>query len=371
MKICSPQLGLAPNSILGGEVFDREILLGLAKEGVEVEIILPNGKQYGKPLKNWRISFVGIPHALAVMYNIIFIPAILKAYFRRKIRIFRVHSPKYIGLGLIILKAFCKDMKLIATYHQPNESNFFFLSKIINLQWDHIVCDSERVKSEVCSKYNVDEKRVTVVHNGVPDYLSPQSKDKKAQEKYNVKNQNVLLYMGLFIDRKNPLFLLDVLEKILRHNQNTILIYVGKGPLEKEIVRKSINLGIDSKIRIIPPIFGKDKLTVLNLADIFVHPSLDEGFALAPLEAMACGTPVIMSNGHSAREAIDDGINGRICNLNDVDDWASGISRMLASRKMLSGMGKNSVKKVKKEFDWKIAVKKHISIIKLLENEAT
>ena len=39
MRICSPQLGLDPNSILGGEVFDREILLGLAKKGIKVEII--------------------------------------------------------------------------------------------------------------------------------------------------------------------------------------------------------------------------------------------------------------------------------------------------------------------------------------------
>ena len=56
MIICSPQLGLTPNSILGGEVFDREILLGLAKRGIKVEIILPKGKPYDKKIKNWNVT---------------------------------------------------------------------------------------------------------------------------------------------------------------------------------------------------------------------------------------------------------------------------------------------------------------------------
>ena len=56
MRICSPQLGLAPKSILGGEVFDREILLGLAKKGIEIEIIIPKNKPHDK-ISNWKINY--------------------------------------------------------------------------------------------------------------------------------------------------------------------------------------------------------------------------------------------------------------------------------------------------------------------------
>ena len=95
MVICSPQLGLNPNSILGGEVFDREILLGLAKKGIKIEIILPRDKPHDKNVKNWNVTYLPLSRFPAVFGNFLIIPYLFKVFKKCPFDILRIHSPKY------------------------------------------------------------------------------------------------------------------------------------------------------------------------------------------------------------------------------------------------------------------------------------
>ena len=196
--ICSPQLGLAPNSILGGEVFDRQILLGLAKRGIKVEIILPKGKPHDKKIKNWNVTYLPMSKFPAFFGNFLIIPYLFAVYKRRQFSILRIHSPKFLGLGCIFFRLFNKKVKLVATYHKFEESNFGPFSKSINNYWDHIICDSQNVKDKLCKIYNIQPKKITVVHNGVPSYLKPVHKDIKLTRKLKLDGKIVLLFMGLF-----------------------------------------------------------------------------------------------------------------------------------------------------------------------------
>lgn len=366
MRICSPQLGISPNSVLGGEVFNREILLRLAKKGIGVEIILPKGKPHDEGIKGWNITYSPISHAFAFMYSFIFLPTLFSVYSRRKFDILRIHSPKYLGLGGILFKLFKPKVKLVATYHQFRETNFFLFSKFINRFWDHIFCDSNNVKNLIIDNYGVSPNKITVVYNGVPNYLKPTSKAPQKLKELDLKDKKVLLFMGLFIERKNPLFLLQVLKRITENDPKIVLIYVGKGPLEDQIRKEAFKLGLESNIRIISPIYGEEKNIIHNLADVFVHPALDEGFALAPLESMACGNPVIMNDGHSAREAIEDGNNGFICQTNDATDWVDKLILLLRNRKLLKKIGINAYNKTQKEFNWDISAQSYINVFKEL-----
>ena len=115
MRICSPQLGISPKSILGGEVFDREILLGLAKKGIQVEIILPKGLPHDKKIKNWQITYLPIQHIPAIFFNVIITPYLFVIYKRRPFDLIRLHSPMYIGFGAILFKFFHPKVKIAAT----------------------------------------------------------------------------------------------------------------------------------------------------------------------------------------------------------------------------------------------------------------
>ncbi|MCR4324825.1 MAG: glycosyltransferase family 4 protein [Candidatus Curtissbacteria bacterium] len=359
LKICSPQLGLSNKSTLGGEVFDREVLLGLARRGVETTIILPKGKAHDKGIKNWHIYYLPITHFPAIAANLLYLPPLFKTYQEKKFNILRIHQPQFLGLCASLFKFFKRDVKLVATIHQFRETEMPFASKFFNNLWDHIICDSENVKNLIIKTYNVEKNKITVVHNGTPRYLKPTEKGKKLLKKLNLENKFVLMYMGFFNERKNPLFLLKVLSEIKKTNKNVALVYWGEGPLKSEIKKRAISLNLSSDIRFITPKFGPEKNKFHNLADVFVHPSLDEGFALAPLEAMACAKPVIMNNSHSAREAIDNGINGFICEQSDVDAWCRALIKILGDKKLANKMGKEAYQKRLKEFNWKKTINAH------------
>src|SRR3989344_117849 len=322
MRICSPQLGLNPNSILGGEVFDREILLGLAKKGIKIEVILPKGKPYDHNIKNWHITTLPVKHFPAILANLIFIPYFFRVYAKRQFQIVRLHSPRYLGLGALIYKLF--------------------------------------------KSYKLSPSKITVVHNGVPNYLSPAAKDKKLIQKLKLEGKTVLLLMGLFIERKNPLFLLDLLAELSKTKPKLVSIFWGAGPLRSEIIKKAKELKVFDKIRIINPVFGPQKNKIHNLCNIFVHPALDEGFALAPLEAMACAKPVVMTKGYSASEAVQNGINGYLCSSNNENDWTHKLEKLILNSNLRKRLGEASLKKVKAEFQWNIAVGKHIKVIRNL-----
>lgn len=359
MNICSPQLGLSSESILGGEVFDGQILSGLSKKKIAIQVILPRGAKHLEANKYLTFTHIPFVHFPAVLFNFFLVFPMFKLHRQNKIDIIRLHQPQFTGLGAIFFKLFNKDVKIVATYHQFPESKFWILSKFLNNYWDHIICDSMAVRDKLHSQYQIPLNQITVVHNGVPAYLWPEAKDEKLIDRLKLKNKSILLFVGLFIPRKNPLFLLKVLIKILTAYPSTVLIFWGDGPLKNDIQKESRNLKIEDKIRFFGPTFGPEKRKLHNVADIFVHPALDEGFALTPLESMACAKPVLMNSSHSAREAVQNGYNGYICKTNDVDSWVESLKLLLGNRKRTQAMGKNSLKKVKKEFNWQIAVDQH------------
>ncbi|OGE03723.1 hypothetical protein A3B51_00600 [Candidatus Curtissbacteria bacterium RIFCSPLOWO2_01_FULL_41_18] len=369
MIICSPQLGINPKSVLGGEVFDRKILLGLAKKKVKIKIILPKGKAHDKKIKNWQITFIPITHFPAILFNLIIVPYLFSIYRKEKFSIIRLHQPQFMGFAGLFFKLFHRDVKLVATYHQFRESSFGPFSKIVNNLWDHIICDSLAVKRKIVKLYKLPENKISIVHNGVPSYLKPSTKDRNYLKKYNLQDKIVLLFMGLFIERKNPLFLLDVLFKLSKTRSDLVLVYWGKGPLKTKIIQKAKKLHLSNQVRIIDPVFGPQKNKIHNLADIFVHPAINEGFALAPLEAMACAKPIVISSAYSAKEAVTQGINGFLCRVNDLGNWQDHLSELIEDSTLRDKMGKASVQKVKKEFQWSIAADIHFKIFKNLLHE--
>lgn len=369
MIVCSPQLGLSPNSILGGEVFDREILIGLAKKGIKVDIIIPKGLPHDKRIKNINVNYIPFAHFPALFFNILVLPYLFKINAKNTIDIIRLHQPQFTGIAALVFKTFYPKAKIVATYHRFNETKFGFLSKFFIFKWNHIFCDSEAVKNKIHLNYKVPKDKITVVHNGVPKYLKPEAPNKQFQNRYKLKEKSVLLYMGLFIERKNPIFLLKVLKKLIINHPSTVLLYLGKGPLEKQIIKTAKNLGLSNNIRILKPILGPSKNKIYSISDIFVHPALDEGFALAPLEAMACGKPVIMNNSHSAKEAILEGYTGYLCETNNIASWVNKIADLLKYEKKRKEMGANALLKVKKEFSWEIAINIHLKVLERLKSQ--
>lgn len=366
LRICSPQLGLNPQSTLGGEIYDYEVLKGLAVLGTSVEILLPRGKPYDKSVKNWRVTRLPFKKIPALFYNLIELPYLFRTYNRRPFSILRLHVPYFTGVGAWIFRLFNSNVKIAATYHQARTGfPFDLINKLLIHQWDLIITDSLVAKRSLISRFDVSAGRIVVIPGGHPKNLKPKPKDKNVVKQLDLKGKVVLLFMGVLNSRKNPMFLVEVVKKLIKRTPNIKLIITGKGPLKTNLEQAISNKDLKDYISIHPPVFGKDKQNLYSVADIFVHPAKHEGFPLVVVEAMACGKPVVISDEPWAREAIISGKNGYLAKTNNAKDWVEKLSRLLSNKNLQKQLGQNSRKIANNKFTWELAAKKQH---KLLQN---
>jgi glycosyltransferase involved in cell wall biosynthesis len=349
-RICSPQLGLSPNSILGGEIYDYELLRGLAKLKVKVEILLPKGRSYDQSVKNWRITFLPFTHIPAYLFNLLEIPYLFQLYRQQPFQILRLHAPYFTGIGAWFFKLFHPQVKLVATYHQARHGwPFDLINRLFIHHWDAIITDSLAAKQDLIRRFNLLPHKITVIPGGAPPELKPRAKSQELKAK-----QITLLFMGLLIPRKNPLFLIKVIKKLALPVK---LIFCGDGPLKSKLKTHAI---------VHPPVFGKEKQRLYDQTDIFVHPSLHEGLPLVVLEAMACGLPIVISDGFSAAELVDHGKTGYLAKVNDTQDWVNKLTLLINNLALRHRFGTAARRKQLRQFSWAKAARQHLRLFKSL-----
>jgi glycosyltransferase involved in cell wall biosynthesis len=119
-----------------------------------------------------------------------------------------------------------------------------------------------------------------------------------------------------------------------------LVISGSRGWLYEEIFRQVEREGLGEDVRFPGYVADEDLPVLYSLADLFVFPSLYEGFGLPPLEAMACGTPVLASNNSSLPEVLGDA--GRLVDAEDVGGLADAMALLLSDtplRTRLSALG--------------------------------
>ncbi len=175
---------------------------------------------------------------------------------------------------------------------------------------DHILTVSELSKKDLIEVLKVDPAKITVVHSAPTEsyHPLPESETKqKLTKKYNLETP-FILYAGGLNPRKNVAELIYAYSKICKElpsqAQLVILGSDGKHLNKLKLLTESLDL-IENVV--FPGFVNSNDLPLFyNGADLFVYPSLYEGFGLPPIEAMACGTPVITSNVSSLPEIVGD-----------------------------------------------------------------
>jgi glycosyltransferase involved in cell wall biosynthesis len=174
---------------------------------------------------------------------------------------------------------------------------------------DHVVCDSATTRTGLLGRFGwLDERRVTVAHLGV-DHVKPPVLDATSRAFLDALGlpAEFLLYVGALDARKNVALVLDALERLRAWRQVPFILvgqrWYGSGPVERRI-REMRKAGYD--IRTLG--FQPEPLlhALMQRATVFVFPSRGEGFGLPPLEAMALGTPAVVSTAGALKEVCGD-----------------------------------------------------------------
>lgn len=259
------------------------------------------------------------------------------------------------------------NQRYILTIHDLTQRYFpgssfssFFRKQAYTLAFAHnikkaaaIICVSHYTKKNVLENFKVDRRKIKVIYEGIEEGFRPlprQNKIKALKDKYKI-DKPFILYVGVVREHKNIVGLVKAFNLLLKKYKLDIkLVIVGSKDPRYTKTQEIINK-LKLKRRIIQTGFvpQKELLLFYNAASLFVLPSYREGFGLTPLEAMACNTPVVVTQETSPPEILDDA--ALYFNPYDVKNMARIIAQVLQNQNLRQELVKKGKEQIKK-FSW-------------------
>lgn len=219
----------------------------------------------------------------------------------------------------------------------------------------YILTVSKFSKDDIVNKYDIDPDKIFVTYLAANPIFKPienAEKIKNILKKYNI-NDKFILAVGNLQPRKNLGRLIEAFKNIkkMKQFQNFKLVLVGKKNWKDDGMINGVDISeISSEIIFTGYIVDEDLPYLYNGCEVFVYPSIFEGFGLPPLEAMNCGTVVLASNISSIPEVIGSG--GISINPLDVKDIINELVEALANKQLRQYYKEESIKQAKL-FTWK------------------
>jgi glycosyltransferase involved in cell wall biosynthesis len=195
---------------------------------------------------------------------------------------------------------------------------------------DKIITPTESVKREVCQRFKVKPEKVTAIHSAARSSFKPKPFAQSAELRKRLRVEDeFLLFVGTLEPRKNLLTLLKAFVQINRQSAHRpqLVIAGGEGWLMDDMFAFVKESGISERLRFTGYLSDEELRGLYSSCKVFLYPSVYEGFGLPPLEAMACGAPVVAGRIPSLQEVL--GSNARLVEPLDVNALAGGIVELL------------------------------------------
>ena len=216
-----------------------------------------------------------------------------------------------------------------------------------------VITVSEHSAQDIVEVYGIPREKIVVIHNGVSPDFRPMSDPiafAELRQRLLIPTERFMVFAGGADPRKNHQTLVRAYSRCAPLLSSHSLVMVGDATHRLGDIRETART-FDVEDRIICP--GPLSLETLRAlysnADIFVFPSLYEGFGMPVLEAMACGTPVITSRTTSLPEVAGDA--AMFVNPEDVEELADAITRVLDSAELRNTMRTKGIERAK-HFSW-------------------
>ena len=217
---------------------------------------------------------------------------------------------------------------------------------------DDIICVSRATANDV-EKYYGRTKEVRVIYHGVD-----QEKFVGSGDKYPDLHKPYILFVGQIQPRKNLARLMEAFEILAGANKDLQLVIAGgHGWLQEPILNKAKKSGVANRIKLLGRVPDEKLPALYANAEVFVLPSLQEGFGMPILEAFACGTPVVTSNVSCMPEIA--GGAAVLVDPHEVESIAAGIEEAMDNRGSLIEKGKKRAG----EFSWEKTARETLEVL--------
>jgi len=284
-----------------------------------------------------------------------------------RLRLDLLHSPDFIppAFGARRFVVTVHDLNFL---HYPQfltpESRRYYAGQI---RWavrcaDHVLADSEATRQDLIRLLDVPPTKVTTVHLGVDPLFGPLPRQtvKATLTRYGLK-PGYLLFVGTLEPRKNLPGLFAAYRILLDRGATAapLVVVGGRGWLYEDVFTSVEDLALTDRVRFLHNVPNTDLPAFYNGAQLLILPSFYEGFGLPALEAMACGTPVVVSNRGSLPEVVGDA--GTLVDPEDVEGIAAGIAALLEDperQERLADLGRARAA----EFTWEKTARKTLEV---------
>ena len=241
-----------------------------------------------------------------------------------------------------------------ATFHEYNGLTLFkfkdpftaflsvlneYLLKVFN--FEKIITVSENSKKNMV-EFGIPKEKIVVVPNGI-DFS-------KYQIPKILKEKNSIVIVGRLAKQKGHIYLIKAMHKVIQQVPDAKLYIIGDGYLRNELESYVKNSELEKNIIFMGKVSEEEKIERLHKSELFVLPSLHEGFGIVLLEAMACGLPIIASDLPVFRELMDEQ-NGYFVEKANSKEFAKKIVELLRDVEKRDRIGRYNQEYVKR-FDW-------------------
>jgi glycosyltransferase involved in cell wall biosynthesis len=186
----------------------------------------------------------------------------------------------------------------------------------------------------------VNPDKMVTIHSGVNIdrfmKVRGSGREKKRSLGLNT-NGFVVGTIGWLLPIKGPMYLLKAMAEVWQSHPDIQLVYVGKGDLEKEVKGEAYRTGVSDKVKFLG--WRDDIPEIMQILDIFVLPSLNEGMGRVLVEAMASGKPIVASNVGGIPDLVKHGHNGFLVAPGDVNGLSLAIKHLIEDEQLRLKMG--------------------------------
>lgn len=285
-----------------------------------------------------RLGLATVEFPMSAKYDLSVVGKIGRIIGQRNVAILHAHGYKSNMIGVLAARRYAIPM--VSTNHLfppmplDNRKLQFYASvdaRFVMRRIDRIVAVSAEIREKLARK-GVPREKLVVIENGVDidTFASLGSFDRREYRRSLgiPPDAPVVGTLGRLTPQKGQEFLLRSAGIVRKRRPDAEFVIAGDGPLEQELKSLARELGIADRVHFLG--FRGDTAKLLKAFDVFVLSSIDEGLPMAMLEAMASGTPVVVTAVGEVPRVIVDGRNGWLVEPRNVEQLAERLTMLLS-----------------------------------------
>jgi len=241
-------------------------------------------------------------------------------------------------------------------YIRDKLGSFYFLYNW-TYQKKYFYCVLSKYLRKRAIEHGVPAKQITIIPNGVNTSHFNARKVSKTKRQQLIKKHKLqgkkIIFTASRLAHKNALGdVIKAMPDILKKTPNAMFVIAGTGELEAELKQLTKDFAVEKQIIFLGFINHKDLPAYLTISDVFIRPSLSEGFGNSYVEALSCGVPIIGTPVGGIPDFLEHEKTGLMCKVRDPHDIAKQATRLLTNKKLSQAIVKTGQKMVKELYEW-------------------